>query len=183
MHRIALTAILCAGLLQGCSNTASNLLSTGSILASGDQEKPAQDSAERITPLDRALQVAAVSARAQKCGFVFDPAKLRQDYLASEAASELAPDKLANLTKAYGFAQAKIAKQISGVDSYCSSARTAMIKADLNRHLTGDYKPRVEKKAQTAKWWEGDTVEGREKLNPRWIAGEPDAPTTVTVDE
>ena len=174
--------ILAAALAaSGCSNTASNLLSTGSILGGGDEKKVA-DEAAPATPQDRAIQVAAVSARAQKCGFVFDPAKLQQDYLAAEAAAGLPPEQLAGLTQVYGFTNARIAKTLAEQSDYCDEAKTAVIKADLNRHLTGDFTPRQERKVRAAGFFETDIPEGKEKLNPEWLRDN-SQPKTVRVEE
>ena len=46
------------------------------------------------------MAVAWTSARAQRCGFYFDPAKLRASYLAYEA-RQSPPGQLANVEKTY----------------------------------------------------------------------------------
>ena len=49
-------------------------------------------------PLARPMQVGWTSARASHCGFVFNPAQLRADFLAAEAA---APEATGSVTPPY----------------------------------------------------------------------------------
>lgn len=89
-------------------------------------------------PTSRALQVGSTSARAQKCGFNFDPAKLRTQFLAAEAATN--PADSDKLSKIYDTAFNGVSKAVAGQgESYCSETKVAQIKTDLSRHLTGDY--------------------------------------------
>ncbi|MGF1649203.1 MAG: hypothetical protein ACFCUN_01995 [Hyphomicrobiaceae bacterium] len=172
-------AVTFAGLAAGCSDTASNLLTTGSIL--GASEPPAAEQPPAITAEDRALQVAATSARAQKCGYAFDPASLRAAYLQSEALS-VPPEASARLGQVYDTTLVKIAAAISPQDDYCSDAQTALIKADLNRHLAGDYAPRVMRASQQSNWLIPDQPEGPRKLNPEWILDPSRQPQTIPVE-
>lgn len=130
--------IVGAGLVGGCSNTASDLLSTGSLFSS----KPAQPAAApAATATDRAIQVGAVSARAQKCGYFFDPAKLRANFLAAETAQGLTPEQVAKLGQDYDTVLARVAAAIAKDAGYCGGGKTAEIKGDLGRHLAGDFAP------------------------------------------
>jgi len=91
-------------------------------------------------PTSRALQVGAVSARAIKCGFNFDPAKLRTQYLAAETAT--APADADKLARIYDTSFNGVSKAISGQgEAYCTETKTAQIKDALTRHLAGDYAP------------------------------------------
>lgn len=88
----------------------------------------------------RALQVGATSARALKCGFNFDPVKLRTQFLAAEAVA--APTETEKTGKIYDTAFNGISKAVAGQgEAYCSEQKTADIRDALNRHLTGDYAP------------------------------------------
>ncbi len=165
--RRAVSVCLVAALLGGCAQSAANLLNTGSI----GGNKPAQAAAPPPppTPADRALHVAATSARAQKCGYYFDPAKLKSDYLGFEAANGLAADGLAGITRLYDFTQAKIAGTIAADAEYCNSERTAEIKTQLNKYLAGDYAapPRKAKKPEESFFAFGRPQE-KTKINPNW---------------
>lgn len=133
-----------AALLAGCSNSNSpqSNLSTASILG----EAPAAASGEkpgitRNDPMARPVQVAWTSARAQKCGFNFDPAKLRASYLQQEQASGADATRMANVTKSYDMTVDKIKSTIGNAETYCTDRTSAAIKADLQRHLAGNFEP------------------------------------------
>ena len=182
MNRIAIAAALLAATLSAaCSNTAQTLLSTGSIL--GSSEKPEAAAPPPETPVDRALNVAATSARAQKCGYNFDPEKLKTDYLNYEVSVGLPADQLPGLAKSYDFAKASVAAKLVGEQNYCADERLTVIKADLTRHLAGDYAA-PQRKQETASgggWLEADQPEGKEKLNPDFLRDKR-APPTIRVD-
>lgn len=132
--RIVRTLVIVGTLgLAACSGSGPT---TGSLLGTAEAKKPATD--ERT---ERALQVGATSARATRCGYNFDPAKLRQAYLAYENSQGGTPEQLAKLEKAYDFTRTSIAQKIAQEDDFCSDAKTKAIKTDLNRHLAGDFSP------------------------------------------
>jgi hypothetical protein len=183
---VALSVVAAFG-LAGCSNSASQLLTTGSIFGG---EKTAQATAEKpVTAIDRAIQVAAVSARAQKCGYVFDPAALRAAYLASETQPAPVPTLVSGATETpaptpvqtpaaptvdptalaarYDYTVRTIAGKIADQDDYCDESRTALIKADLNRHLAGDFTPRKMRAASSGLSLVSDSPTKTE-LNPNW---------------
>jgi len=118
--------------LSACSGD--GLLSTGAIT-------PAAPAAPPNDPPARAFQVGTTSARAVKCGFYFDPAKLRANYLASEQATGATPEDIAKLEKTYDAANAATAKVVATHEGYCSEDKTKYIKANLTRHLAGDFSP------------------------------------------
>ena len=91
-------------------------------------------------PLSRPIQVAWTSARAKYCGFLFDPVRLRANYLASAAASN-PPDQMKKLEHAYDYTFESVLAGIGDDPSYCSQARTDAIRVDLTRYLAGDYTP------------------------------------------
>lgn len=91
-------------------------------------------------PLSRPIQVAWTSARAKYCGFLFDPVRLRANYLASAAASN-SPEQVKKLEKAYDYTFESVLAGIGDDPSYCSKGRTDAIRADLTRYLAGDYTP------------------------------------------
>ena len=125
---------------RGCADglLGSAELDYGSIL--GGPEKPATPAGPVNDPTMRAFQVGTVSARAIKCGFNFDPAKLKTNYLSYERTMTPGGD-LAKVEKIYDVSFNGVAKAVAGQSDYCSEEKTKAIKADLSRHLAGDYTP------------------------------------------
>jgi len=134
--------------LGGCANAPLPSLSTGSLFggsanagAAGAAAAPAKP-ALKNDPLARTLQVARVSARAQRCGFHFDPSKLKANFLGAEGREPGADvAALAKLDQTYTVTFNATLKVISAEESYCSDARIAHVKGDLTRHLAGDFGP------------------------------------------
>jgi hypothetical protein len=131
---VSLFLLAAAGLGAGCGNGASGLL-TGSTPAAAD----APGTLNNDDPAARPIAVAWTSARAQRCGFYFDPAKLRSSYLAFEA-RQSGPDQLAKAEKAYDSTFQSIRQRVASEPDYCSDAKSANIKKDLTRHLAGDFR-------------------------------------------
>ncbi len=92
-------------------------------------------------PMARPIQVGWTSARASHCGFVFNPDQLRSDFLASEARMGVPPEMMPKIEHAYDYTRQSVAESIKDDINYCSKDRTAAIRRDLNRYLTGDYEP------------------------------------------
>lgn len=120
--------------LAGCGGSGSELLSTGSLLGESKPAAPVNDGPAR------AFQVGTVSARAIKCGFNFDPGKLKTNYLTYERQQPGVPD-LVKIEKIYDVSFNAVAKAVAAEGEYCTDAKTRTIKADLGRHLAGDYTP------------------------------------------
>lgn len=120
--------------LAGCGASSSSLLSTGSLLGEDKPAAPVNDAPAR------AFQVGTVSARAVKCGFNFDPAKLKANYLAFERQQPSGQD-IAKVERMYDVSFNAVAKAVAAEGEYCTDAKTRTIKADLGRHLAGDYTP------------------------------------------
>jgi len=139
--------------LCACGNGGSGV-STASVLgpegASQAQTQQASD------PNSRAVQVGAVSARAIKCGYNFDAAKLKSSFLAGEAQQGLPADQLAKVEKTYEATQTSVAKAIAGQGDFCTEQKTREIKADLTRHLAGDFNPPPPKKVAQSDGFLGD---------------------------
>lgn len=136
------TALLVLG-LSGCSNAPLPSLSTGSLFGSKPDAVAAAAKPEpKNDPTTRTLQVSRIAARAQRCGFNFDAAKLKGNFMAAEGAqpgSDVA--QLGKLDSVYNSSFAGTLKAITKEGDYCSDARTTHIKAELARHLAGDYTP------------------------------------------
>jgi hypothetical protein len=123
---------LVALVLAGCSGSSG--LTTASLLGDDKPKGPVNDAPAR------AFQVGTVSARAVKCGFNFDPAKLKLNYLAYERQQPTTTD-IAKIERMYDVSFNAVAKAVASQGEYCSDAKTKVIKADLGRHLAGDFTP------------------------------------------
>lgn len=165
------SGLLLAGtaLAAGCGSSASGLM-TGST-ASADM--PGSISNE--DPLARPIGVAWTSARAHRCGFYFDPTKLRTSYLAYEAKQSSA-EQLAKAEQTYDSTFKVIRERVGADPDYCTDKKGVEIKANLQRHLAGDFAPNFPKakkvescglfgcgstsssseKWDSQKWWEDE---------------------------
>jgi hypothetical protein len=123
----------------GCGNNASGL-TTGDL---GPSDAPAGISNE--DPLARPVQVAWTSARARRCGFYFDADKLRGAYFAYEAKQGAAGEQMAKLQRTYETTFKSIYEKVGSDPGYCTDRKGAEIKADLQRHLAGDFAPNLPK--------------------------------------
>lgn len=122
--------------LAGCGTSLSNG-TTGSLFGGGAKAASTVD--RNNDPVERTMDVAATSARALKCGYNFDPTKLKNDFLASQTAAN--PADAAKLTQVYDASFNTVSKAVAANADYCSAEKTAKIKFALNRHLAGDYTP------------------------------------------
>jgi hypothetical protein len=145
MHRFALalgSALMVAAspLVTGCSNMASGL--TTGATAAGPSAGPKGISND--DPMARPFQVAWTSARGKRCGFFFDPAKLRDTYLKFES-KQAAPEQYAKIEKTYDSTFKATSDAVWKDPDYCEDRKATDIKADLQRHLAGDYTPNLPK--------------------------------------
>jgi hypothetical protein len=156
MSKISLPAlVIAAALAGGCNNgTPAAGISTASLLdgksSAGTGDGGSLASIKPDDPKAKAVQVAWTAARAQKCGYNFDAAKLKANYLASEAKAGTAQPQIAEFDKAYDTTFTTVTTNIKADDTYCSERKTAAIKADLQRHLAGNYTPNLPKEKQVA---------------------------------
>jgi hypothetical protein len=127
-----------AGLAAGCGGNAAGL--TTSSTAPADSKIPSNDD-----PMARPAFVAWTAARAKRCGFFFDAAKLRSAYLAYESRQGQGPANLANIEKVYDQTFKSTSDSAWAQDDYCSERKGADIKQELARHLAGDYAPNFPK--------------------------------------
>lgn len=138
-----LALILGSFALAGCSSLPS--LSTGSIF--GGSSAPAAQAPANLSPVatsdptSRAFQVGTVSARAVKCGYNFDPQKLRASFLAAEVGGGASSADVPRIEQIYDVSFNGVAKATASDPNYCTEARTREIKTELGRHLAGDFSP------------------------------------------
>ena len=144
----ALLLGMCACGLAACSGGSG--LSTASILGGGSNAGAATAASPApppSTPTSRAFNIGMVTARATKCGYNFDPAKLKANYLAYERALSASAD-MTQIERTYDVSFNGVAKAVASESDYCSPEKTKTIKADLARHLAGDYTPSAPPKKQ-----------------------------------
>lgn len=144
-----LAAASLAGLLSACG--AGSSLTTSSIMGSGKSE-PAPP--KPVTASDRALYVGANVARAQRCGFFFDPEQLRANYLAAEQAAGTPPDLLQKVTREFDFTRQTVLAAAAKDDGYCTEGRNREVKAALTRQLAGDFNPPQRRQELNVGWFE-----------------------------
>jgi hypothetical protein len=142
MRTTTLAALLATGAaLAGCSGntglTTSSVSGTAATTANAAPPAPTHD----VT--SRALQVGSTAARATKCGYNFDPVKLKANFLASEG--KINPADVAKAEQVYNVAYNGVMKGVAAKPNYCTDTKTAEIKEDLGRHLAGDFTPRPPK--------------------------------------
>jgi hypothetical protein len=133
--------------LAGCSG-GSGGISTASILGTAPTpppvapgQAPALPAAPTSDPTSRAFSAGSVAARAVKCGYNFDPVKLKASYLAHEVGLGATNEQVANIQKIYEVAFNGITKAAATQPDYCTEQKTKEIKADLTRLLAGDFEP------------------------------------------
>ena len=135
MHIVRILFVgLTAASLGGCGASLPKL-TTGSLFGAKTEAVVDRDN----DPATRTMGVAATSARAIKCGYNFDPAKLKNNFLTTQSAAS--PDDLPKLTQIYDASFNTVAKALVEKPDYCTAEKTAQIKLALNRHLAGDYTP------------------------------------------
>jgi hypothetical protein len=134
---VSVLLLATAGLASGCGSGTGLL--TGSTSAAAD----APATLNNDDPAARPIAVAWTSARAQRCGFYFDPAKLRTSYLAYE--SRQPSGDIAKAEKTYDSTFKSIRDRVAADPDYCTDSKSAQIKSDLTRHLAGDFNPNFPK--------------------------------------
>lgn len=183
MNRLGtlLIVLLIAASVGACSLGSG--LSTGSVLGGAQANAGAAAVPPPLTANDRAVQVAATSARAERCGFNFNPDKLRDTFLAAEVAIPGAP---ADLPKQYDVTRKSVIAAIVQDEGYCTEGRTKVIKGDLVRHLAGDFSPPQRKAGPVVAgggWFDNSAgYRQRETINPE-ILDDPKAKRTRRIDE
>lgn len=174
--RTLLTTLICAIALAGCSSASQ--LSTAA-LGGGNSAKPTQAAAPPAQASDtataRAFKLAAVSARAQKCGYNIDAQKLKANFMQSETLAGATPETLSKLEQVYQTSYSGVQKGITQNNSYCTKTRTTLIKKSLDRYLAGNFSApsvRTSKKKTELSFWERWGTPGDDKGpkfgSPEW---------------
>jgi hypothetical protein len=139
-HQAIAAALLIAAtaIHAGCGSSAG-------VLGGGDLPSDAPAVINNTDAMARPVQVAWTAARAQRCGFFFDPAKLKANYIAYEGKQGGAGEQLAKIQQTYDSTFQTTSTKVSADAGYCTDKKSAEIKVDLNRHLAGDYAPNLPK--------------------------------------
>jgi hypothetical protein len=171
--------LLLALTVTGCGSGTSGI-TTGSLFGSSQADTVAAPVVE--TPSMRAAQVAAVSARAAKCGYNFDPTRLKSGYLAYETGQGASAQDLAKVEREFDTIRAKVATTITADPDFCTDAKTRAIKADLTRHLAGDYSSPVDQKKVIDERLLANAPRARETINPDFMQDKY-APKTKRIEQ
>ncbi len=131
-REMGIVATSVAALIVSACSSGGPGVTTGSLFGGGKAK-------QADMPSERAMQVAATSARATRCGYNFDPAKLKATYLAYESQQGGSADQIAKLDRTYEYTKGSVTKKMADPDEYCSDEQTAKIKTDLTRHMAGDF--------------------------------------------
>ena len=135
---LAVSCLLVAAIV-GCGSSSG--VTTGSLFGS-KKDEPAQVAAPiPVSPTDRLVQVSAVSARATRCGYYFDPEQLKASFLAGEEQAGTPPDQVQKMSGEYEVLRKKVLAATLADEGYCTEGRAREIKASLTRHLAGDFNP------------------------------------------
>jgi hypothetical protein len=125
--------MIAISLVLGACSGNSPSLTTGSLFG-GAQAKPVTD--DRT---ERAILAGATSARAARCGYNFDPTRLRQSYIAYETAQGGPPEELAKAERTFDYTRTSLVAKIAQEEDFCSDSKTKEIKAALTKQLAGDF--------------------------------------------
>lgn len=170
-------AMMLPTLVAACANSPLPSLSTGSVAGAAQPAAAPVAEEPKSDPTSRAFQVGSTSARAVKCGYNFDPAKLKGQFLAAETAAGVPVADIGKVEKIYDVSFNGISRGIAEKADYCSDEKSKEIKADLTRHLAGDYTPKQKKvvaqkdEGMFSGFFDGgdDTVDNGPKMGtPEW---------------
>ena len=169
-----MVAVLLLAGLGGCASGSAGL-TTGS-LGGAAPVSGALAVQPQVTASQRVARASVRAAEAVKCGYNVDPAKLRSGYLAYEGNQGATVEEMDKIAKTYDASFRITLAQIKPNEDYCTAQRTAEIKADLARHLSGDYSIPVKPTTTAAKtddggfwgWLKSGEPSGRETLDPEW---------------
>ena len=111
------------------------------VLTQDDQSAVAATPAAVVAegPLDKAIHVGWTMARAQKCGFFFEPQKVHSNFLAYETQRGVSDQDVKRRDLTVRYTRAKVAKQIAPIEDYCSRTVLTEVREDLPKFLAGDF--------------------------------------------
>jgi hypothetical protein len=127
-----------SALHAGCGNSASGL-------TTGTAETSSEKGFSNDDPMARPAHVGWIAARGKRCGFYFDPAKLKATYLGYEGKQGHPAAHMAKIEQTYETTFNSTLKTALADPDYCNERRATDIKAELSRHLGGDFTPNFPK--------------------------------------
>lgn len=145
-----LSSVSVAALVAACGGGSS--LTTGSLIGGPSKQEAAAP--KPITGTDRAVYVASNVARAQRCGFYFDPEQVKANFIAAEQQTGATPEVIQKTTKEYDFTRQTVLAAAAKDETYCTEGRTREVKAALSRQLAGDFNPPQRKQDLAVGWFE-----------------------------
>lgn len=107
-----------------------------------------------ITASDRAVHTGATIARAQRCGFYFNPDEVRANYIASETQAGTPPDAVQKATTELDKTRQALIATIAKEEGYCTEGRNREVKASLTRQLAGDFSPPQARQTVNVGWFD-----------------------------
>lgn len=164
-------------------------IATGSLGAAAPVAGPLAVQPQ-VSTSERVARAATRSAQAVKCGYNIDPARLKSGYLAYEGNQGASVEDMGKIAGVYDATVRVTLAEIRPNQDYCTEQRTAEIKADISRHLAGDYSVPVKASAQSKAdpgglfgWLSGgDQPAGREVYDPTWVNDIKNNPKTRRVE-
>jgi hypothetical protein len=144
-----LALVSAAAGLAGCGGGSG--LSTGSLIGGPEA---AQAGPKPVTASDRAVYVAANVARAQRCGFYFDPEQVKANYTTSEQQAGTPPEAMQKILKEYDVTRQAVLSATANDAGYCTEGRTREVKAALSRQLAGDFNPPQKRQDVNVGWFD-----------------------------
>src|SRR5262249_29273801 len=93
-------------------------------------------------------------ARAQRCGFYFQPEQVRSSFLAAEEQGGATPDVMQKVTREFDYTRQSVLAAAAQDEGYCTEGRTREVKAALNRQLAGDFNLPQKRQEMSISWYE-----------------------------
>ena len=156
MQKFALPILIASTLVLGLAACGSGGgLTTGSLTGGGSGAGAGQIPPPKpITASDRAVHTGATIARAQRCGFHFNPDEVRTNYIASETQAGTPPDAVQKATVELDKTRQVLIATIAKDESYCTEGRNREVKTALTRQLAGDFSPPQARQTVNVGWLE-----------------------------
>jgi len=130
----AAAAIIAAALLAaGCSGGST---SGGGLFG---VSQPTETAPPPPDPMAKPIQVGWTLARAERCGFLFDKARVTNAYLAHEASVGATPERLQQAQTAMEYSRASTLTKIQSNQGYCSEDVLKALREDMPMVVAGNF--------------------------------------------
>jgi len=170
--QIRRTAILVTSVIaltvSACGNGGG--VTTGTLFGKSNPTESGPPPPKPISSTDRAVFVGATVARAQRCGFYFNPDEIRSNFIAAEQQSGAPEAAVQKATKEFDFTRQTVIAAAAKEEGYCTEGRTREVKAALTRQLAGDFNPPQARQTIDVGWYDyqkkKDTLDGTKVFEP-----------------